>query len=104
MVKFLESVSNRALALNSLIEILSLNSVSAKIAHFLTMEHKNQNSNTITLRFPKKSLAEQINVSRPTLFRELKKMQLKGIISCHKRTIKIHNLEQLADLCSHCVD
>jgi CRP-like cAMP-binding protein len=101
MVKFLESVSNRALALNSLIEILSLNSVPAKIAYFLTLEHKNQNSNTITLRFPKKSLAEQINVSRPTLSRELKKMQLGGIISCHKRTIKIHSLEKLADLCSH---
>jgi CRP-like cAMP-binding protein len=101
MVKFLESVSNRALALNSLIEILSLNSVPAKIAYFLTMEHKNQNSNIITLRFPKKSLAEQINVSRPTLSRELKKMQLGGIISCHKRTIKIHSLEKLADLCSH---
>lgn len=101
MVKFLESVSNRTLALNNLIEILSLNSVSAKIAYFLTMEHKNQNSSTITLRFPKKSLAEQINVSRPTLSRELKKMQLRGIISCHKRTIKIHSLEKLTDLCSN---
>jgi len=101
MVKFLESVSNRALALNSLIEILSLNSVPAKIAYFLTMEQKNQKSSTITLKFPKKSLAEQINVSRPTLSRELKKMQLRGIISCHKRTIRIHSLEKLTDLCSH---
>jgi CRP-like cAMP-binding protein len=101
MVKFLESVSNRALALNNVIEILSLNSVPAKIAYFLTMEQKKQKSSTITLKFPKKSLAEQINVSRPTLSRELKKMQLRGIISCHKRTIKIHSLEKLADLCPH---
>jgi len=100
MVKFLESVSNRALALNSVIEILSLNSVPAKIACFLTMEQKKQKSSTITLRFPKKSLAEQINVSRPTLLRELKKMQLKGIISCHKRTIKINSPEKLAGLCN----
>lgn len=98
MVKFLESVSNRALALNSVIEILSLNSVPAKIAYFLTMEQKKQKSSTIMLKYPKKSLAEQINVSRPTLSRELKKMQLGGIISCHKRTIKIHSLEKLADL------
>jgi len=99
MVKFLESVSNRALALNNMIEILALNSVPAKIAYFLTMEQKKQKSSTITLKFPKKSLAEQINVSRPTLSRELKNMQLKGIISCHKRTISIHNLEKLTDLC-----
>jgi len=101
MVKFLETVSNRALALNNVIEILSLNSVPAKIAYFLTMEQKKQKNSTITLKFPKKSLAEQINVSRPTLSRELKKMQLMGIISCHKRTIKIHSLEKLADLCPH---
>ncbi len=97
MVKFLESVSNRTLALNTMVEILSLNSVPAKIAYFLTMEQKKANSNTITLKFPKKSLAEQINVARPTLSRELKKMQLDGIISYDKRTIKIHNLEKLSD-------
>jgi len=98
MLKFLESVSNRALALSSVVEILSLNSVPAKIAYFLTMEQKIQKSCTITLKFPKKSLAEQINVSRPSLSRELKKMQLSGIISCHKRTIKVHSLEKLATL------
>jgi CRP-like cAMP-binding protein len=101
LVKFLESVSNRALALNNMVEILSLSSIPAKIAYFLTMEQKKQKSSSITLKFPKKSLAEQINVSRPSLSRELKKMQLRGIISCHKRTIKIHSLEKLADLCPH---
>ncbi|MBT9172715.1 MAG: Global nitrogen regulator [Syntrophomonadaceae bacterium] len=101
MLKFLESVSNRALALNSVVELLSLNSVPAKIAYFLTMEQKKQRSSTISLKFPKKSLAEQINVSRPALSRELKKMQSEGIISCHKRTIRIHSTEKLADLCSH---
>ena len=98
MLKFLESVSNRALALNSAVEILSLNSVPAKIAYFLTMEQEKQGSSAVTLKFPKKSLAEQINVSRTTLSRELTKMQLGGIISCDKRTIKIHSLEKLADL------
>ena len=38
MVKYLESVSNRALALNSVIEILSLSSVPAKIACFLIQD------------------------------------------------------------------
>lgn len=98
MLKFLESVSNRALALSNMVEILSLHSVPAKIAYFIAMEQRKQKSSTITLKFPKKSLAEQINVSRPTLSRELKKMQLKGIISCHKRTISIHSAEKLAAL------
>jgi CRP-like cAMP-binding protein len=98
MLKFLESVSNRALALSNMVEILSLHSVPAKIAYFIAMEQRRQKSSTITLKFPKKSLAEQINVSRPTLSRELKKMQLKGIISCHKRTIRIQSAEKLAAL------
>ncbi|WP_028307104.1 Crp/Fnr family transcriptional regulator [Desulfitibacter alkalitolerans] len=100
MCKFLESVSSRVLALNNTIEILSLNSVSAKIAYFLMIEQKRQKSNIIKLKFTKKSLAEHINVSRPTLSRELKKMQVKGIITFHKRTIEIHCLEKLEELCS----
>ncbi|MBS4030654.1 MAG: Crp/Fnr family transcriptional regulator [Clostridiales bacterium] len=98
--KFLESVSNRVLALNSTIEILSLNSVAAKIAFFLLLEHSKQNSKTIMLTFTKKSLAEHLNVSRPTLSRELKNMQLRGIISLHNRTIRILSLEILEQLCS----
>ncbi|MEW6541105.1 MAG: Crp/Fnr family transcriptional regulator [Bacillota bacterium] len=100
MAKFLESVSNRALALTSMIEILSMKSISAKIAYFLTMEQKKQKSSTIVLRFTKTSWAEQMDVSRPALSREIKKMQHKGIISCHKRIIEIHSLEKLADLFS----
>lgn len=100
MSQFLESVSNRVLQLNNTIEIFSLNSVPAKIAYFLLMEQKKQKSNTITLKFTKKALAEHINVSRPTLSRELKNLQLKDIISFQKRTIKIHNLEELEELCS----
>ncbi|ABR47337.1 putative transcriptional regulator, Crp/Fnr family [Alkaliphilus metalliredigens QYMF] len=100
MSKFLKSVSNRVLALNKTIEILSLSSVSAKIASFLLMEQKKQNSFTIRLQFSKKSLAEHLNVSRPTLSRELKNMQTAGLISFQNRTITIHSLERLVELCS----
>ena len=99
--RFLESVSNRVLALNSTIEILSLSSVPAKIAYFLVLEHRKQKSNTIRLRFTKKSLAEHINVSRPTLSRELKNMQTEGLISFHKRVIEIHSLKKLEELYSN---
>lgn len=100
MINFLECVSNKVLGLNNTIEILSLSSVPSKIAYFLILEKKKQKSNTITLQFSKKSLAEHLNVSRPTLSRELQKMQQTGIISFQKRTIKILNIEGLEELCS----
>lgn len=97
--KFLECVSNRILALNNTIEILSLGSVPAKIAYFLIQEQKKQASNTIRLMFTKKALAERINVSRPALSKELRNMQDQGLLSLNKRIIKIHNVETLEDLC-----
>lgn len=100
MANFLKAVSNRVLALNKTIDILSLNSVPAKIAYFLITEHRKQKSLTIKLEFTKKSLAEHLNVSRPTLSRELKNLQTKGMISFVKRRIEIHNLEKLEELCS----
>jgi CRP-like cAMP-binding protein len=98
VLKFLESVSNRALALSNAIELFSLRSVSAKVAHFLVTEQRRRNDNTITLQFSKKSLAEQLNVSRPTLSRELMNMQQRGIISCNKRTIVILDPSRLLEL------
>lgn len=98
MINFLECVSNRVLGLNNTIEILSISSVVAKIAYFLILEQKKQRSDIITLKFSKKSLAEHINVSRPTLSRELQKMQQMGIISFEKRTIKILDMEKLEKL------
>lgn len=100
MTKFLESVSTRVLNLNTSIEILSINSVPGKIAYFLLEERENQNSDTIKLKFPKKTWAEHLNVSRPTLSRELRKMEEDNIISFNKRFIYLHNLEKLEELCS----
>lgn len=97
--KFLQSVSNRVLALNNIIEILSLSSVTAKISYYLITQYKKHSSSTIYLEFTKKSLAEHLNVSRPTLSRELKNMQDMGIISFNKRTIKIYDLDRLEELC-----
>jgi CRP-like cAMP-binding protein len=98
--KFLRSVSNRVLALNYTIEILSLCSVAAKISYYLINQYKKHGSNIIRLEFTKKSLAEYLNVSRPTLSRELKNMQKMGIISFDRHHIQINNLDRLVELSS----
>ncbi|TCK92734.1 CRP-like cAMP-binding protein [Natranaerovirga hydrolytica] len=99
MSKFLESVSNRVFSLNQTIEILSINSVPGKIAYYLLLEYKKQNNPIVHLNFTKKSFAEHLNVSRPTLSRELKNLQDKDILTVEKRMITIHNIKALEMIC-----
>jgi CRP-like cAMP-binding protein len=95
---FLESVSNRILALNQKIETLSLTSIQEKIAYFLLTEYENKGSTILTLPFSKKSWAEHLNVSRPSLSRELKQLETAGLLSVDKRTIEIKHPEKLKEL------
>jgi CRP-like cAMP-binding protein len=95
MLNFLCSVSNRIFVLNRKIELLSLNSIQTKIAHFLISESEIHSSNIIQLPFSKKSWAEHINVSRTSLSRELRQLEKEGLITFNKRSIKIQDIEKL---------
>lgn len=98
MLNFLCSVSKRMLALNQKIEILSLSSIQAKIAHFLITESQSRCSAVITLPFSKKAWAEHLNVSRTSLSRELRRLETAKLIAFHNRTIHIKQLAKLTDL------
>ncbi|AKL96389.1 transcriptional regulator Crp/Fnr family [Clostridium aceticum] len=95
---FLESVSNRVLALNRKIEVLSLTSIAEKIAYFLLYDHYDDDNSTILLPFSKKAWAEHMNVSRPSLLRELKKLEIDGLISIDKRVIQIKDFQRLKEI------
>ncbi|MCT4566415.1 MAG: Crp/Fnr family transcriptional regulator [Maledivibacter sp.] len=95
MQNFLESVSNSMIILKNKIGILSLNSIQEKISYFLIDEYRRNNCNIVKLPFSKKVWAEYMNVSRPSLSRELRKLEMEGIISFDKNIIEIHDLERL---------
>jgi CRP-like cAMP-binding protein len=99
MLNFLKSVSDSMLVLKHKIGILSLNSIQEKTASFLIHEYhhegNNKNSNPITLPFSKKAWAEYMNVSRTSLSRELKNMEIAGVISIAKGKIKIVDFARL---------
>ena len=95
MLNFLCSVANRIFMLNHKIELLSLNSIQAKIAHYLISASEQSGSAVIRLPFSKKAWAEHLNVSRTSLSRELRQLSTGGLISFSKRRIVINDINGL---------
>ncbi len=94
----LNIISNKAMMLNRKVEYLSYKSVRSKIAAFLMDEYKKTKSFTLCLSINRNELAEFLNITRPSLSRELGNMKLDGLIDYHKSTIKIIDLEALSQL------
>lgn len=98
MTNFLESVSNSMLILKHKIGILSLNSIQERIVGFLMHACKEHNSTIITLPFSKKAWAEYMNVSRTSLSRELRNLEIRGVISFDRQNIEIKDFEKLHEI------
>jgi CRP-like cAMP-binding protein len=100
LLNFLEHVSNSTLILKNKIGILSLDSIREKIAGYLIHDYKINQSCMITLPFSKKEWAEYMDVSRTSLSRELRGLEQEGILSFHKRTIEIKDMDRLEKILS----
>ncbi len=98
ILNMLKVVSNRALMLNKKVEYLSIKSLRGKISSFLLEEHKKSGNKTFQLELNRNELADFINVSRPSLSRELCKMRDEGLIDFHGTAIKIEDIEALKEL------
>lgn len=95
LIKFLESLSNKALILTNKIKFISMKTIRDKIIEFLTYEYHLQNNTVIKLQVSKKELAERFGIQRPSLFRELRKMKEDGLIDYDSRSIQIIDLNLL---------
>lgn len=98
LFNFLCSVSRRMMSLNQKIELLALNSIQSKIAHYLLKASETTHSLLIELPFSKKAWGEYLNVSRTSLSRELREMEKKNILSFSQRNIRILSHDALRRL------
>lgn len=96
---FIRVISDKALILNKKVEYLSIKSIRGKIASYLLDQHQNTKSYTINLPLKRSDLAEFLNVSRPSLSREICQMRDEGIIDFHLSTFKINDIEVLKTYC-----
>ena len=91
----LKIVSKKALNLNRKIEYLTIKSIRTKISTYLLERHHIVGKNMFIIPLKRNELAEFLNVSRPSLSRELIKMKDEGIIDFDKSTFKILDMETL---------
>ncbi len=90
---FMELLSMKIFILNKKIRDLSFETVREKIASFLLEEFKKQKSETLTLPYSKKVLADHMGIQRPSLSRELIKMREEGLLDFQGNQITIQDLE-----------
>ncbi|WP_304508905.1 Crp/Fnr family transcriptional regulator [Anaerotignum sp.] len=94
----LNAFANRIIYYEKRLELFSYSSIKTKIAYFLIHEIKTADNSIIHLSFTKKTWAEYLNVSRPSLYRELKKLCNDNIIEINKDKIIILDENALIDL------
>lgn len=94
---FMRVLSNRILMLSDRITNLSYDTLRKKIANALLFQYNKQKSKTIILPYSRKKMAELLNIPRPSLSRELIKMQEEGIITFHRNKVEILDLKSLED-------
>ncbi len=99
IMNMLKVVSNRALMLNKKVEYLAMKSLRSKISTYLLEESKKTGQRkTFQLNLNRNELADFLNVSRPSLSRELCKMRDDGLIEFHSTAIKILDFDALKEI------
>ena len=88
-------VAKKALNLNQKIDILVVKSMRGRICTYLSRLYKQSGNPIVTIPFNRNGLAEFLNVSRPSLSRELGRMEDEGLIHIDGKEIEIFNVEEI---------
>ena len=92
---FTRELATATYLLQERLELLSYSGIAQKIAHYLLMQSRKKG--TARIRIPESSShwAALMNVSRPSLHRELHSMEMKGIVAYQAPFISILDAEAL---------
>ncbi|HHV33006.1 MAG: Crp/Fnr family transcriptional regulator [Ruminococcaceae bacterium] len=88
-------VADKALFLNRKIDFLVIKSMRGKLCTFLYEYYKKTGNTTFTLPYNRNELADFLNVSRPSMSRELGRMRDEGILTFSGNTFHLVNLTVL---------
>jgi CRP-like cAMP-binding protein len=91
----LSILAQKAYYLNQKLNIIASNTLRQKISKIL-LQNAEENGN-VELKMNREEFADFLNVARPSLSRELMKMQDDGLISIEKKKIKIIDLKRIQE-------
>ncbi len=98
ITNMLEIVSGEALMLHRKVEYLAIKSLRGKISSFLLEQYKRSGKNTFVLPLKRNELADFLNVSRPSLSREMCRLRGEGVIDFHRESVKIKAVDALKSM------
>ena len=98
IINMLKIFSNKALLLNKKLEYLSIKSVREKIATFLLEQHAQTGQSTFLLPMNRNELADFLNITRPSLSREMCRLRDEGIIDFHRSSIQLKDVDALREI------
>lgn len=97
IVNMLGILSGKALALSKKLEYLSIRSVRGRIASFLLEQYKIYGRTTFLLSMNRNEMADFLNITRPSLSREMSRMRDDGILDFHRSSVRITNMAALKE-------
>ncbi len=91
-------VSQRALNMNKRIHYLQMKRMRRKLAAFLYDAYVQNGNLTFMVSLNREAMADYLNVSRPSMSRELGRMKEEGIIDFYKQAFTIKDLQALRQI------
>ena len=100
MENFMTELATPVCMLQQRLELFSYNAIAQKAAYYLLIHARQSGSHIIRIPGSVSNWAMIMNVSRPSLHRELKKLEMDGIISYDPPAIEILDSEALQNVLS----
>ncbi len=91
----LRIVARKAMMMNNRISYLKVKSMREKLAAFLIEQYHLTGNRTFMIPMNREQLADYLNVSRPSMSRELGRIRDEGVIDFYRSSFTIKNVESL---------
>ncbi len=95
ILNMLGILSQKAVTLSRQLEYLSIRNVRGRIACYLLEQHNRSGTPTFMLAMNRNELSDFLNVTRPSLSREMGRMRDEGMLDFHRSSVRIMDMEAL---------